>query len=85
MATEIREARLRPEYAGRYPMLPVRWWSGAARVSGIVDAWQARFGVRDRGERLLPGDCFEFRGGSARGSESAGLRTRAGEAQDGPC
>ena len=80
---EVRQARLRRACAERYPMLPVRWWTSAARLAAIVASASGR-GPAPRAGRVLPGHCFEFRGGSPRGPESIGLRTRAGELPHGP-
>jgi hypothetical protein len=52
---QFAKRRLRPECADRYPTLPARMWTSAARLAGLV----ARKG------RTLPEADFEFRGGFA--------------------
>jgi hypothetical protein len=60
----IREARLRREAADRYPFIPVRMWTQAARVDELVRKHLKRGGLRVRARRraLAEGD-FRFRGG----------------------
>jgi hypothetical protein len=76
-ATRVREARLRPEFADRYPGLPAGVWAPAAILADRVLA-QALL-------RHLPGailgrvlldEHFEFRFGASRGGERRGLRHR---------
>ncbi len=60
----VRQARLRPEGAGRYPTLPVRMWTSATWLAELVASYRAarsdRPGEPDR-ERTLSEADFEFR------------------------
>ena len=59
-----REARLRPEYAGRYPGIQVGAWEPAAVLCDRVLAGRLlRGSPRAGSERVLPPEHFEFRGG----------------------
>jgi hypothetical protein len=60
----IREARLRLKAADRYPSLPVRMWTQAARMAELVRTDRERVGRPARAQRrvLAEGD-FRFRGG----------------------
>ena len=64
MMEMIREARLRRQAADRYPFLPVRMWTEAARMENLVREYLERGGRRARARRraLAEGD-FRFRGG----------------------
>jgi hypothetical protein len=58
-----REARLRPEFASRYPGIPAGEWHRAALLTDIVwarllERRQAAFQLRDR---VLDPEHFEFR------------------------
>jgi hypothetical protein len=53
----IREARLRPEAADRFPGAPVGVWLPAGRLS-------AECLSHHLGQQRLPDDAFEFRGGA---------------------
>ncbi|MGE0439699.1 MAG: hypothetical protein AB7L66_00405 [Gemmatimonadales bacterium] len=72
----VREARLRPEYSHLYPELPPDTWMAATEVGATILMSQLR-AMRpvSLGDRLLPEEHFEFRGGADRGF-SSGLRTR---------
>ena len=60
----IREARLRPEYADRYPGIEPGVWFTAATLAEHLDRRLAREGMeRDFGPRVLLPEHFEFRGG----------------------
>lgn len=60
----IREARLRGQAADRYPFLPVRMWTQAARMVEVVQEHLARIGRELRSRRRpLPDEDFLFRGG----------------------
>ena len=60
----IREARLRPEYADRYPGLEPGVWFTAATLAEHIDRRLAREEMdRDLGPRVLSPEHFEFRGG----------------------
>ncbi len=78
--TLIREARLRPEFAHLYPELAAGQWLSASVVGATILMSQLRSSrPPSLGDRLLPDEHFEFRGGPAREFERA-LRTRFGEA-----
>jgi hypothetical protein len=64
MMETIREARLRREAADRYPFIPVRMWTQAARMAELVRKYLEGCGrqVRARRRALAEGD-FRFRGG----------------------
>lgn len=60
----VREARLRPEYAGLYPGVEPDVWYTAATLAGHL---LARFLAQERAKRSLPerildDQHFEFRG-----------------------
>jgi hypothetical protein len=66
--TGVREAKLKPECAERYPTLPVGRWTSATGLAALV-----ALSPRERAERAseserdrpLSDHDFEFRGGSA--------------------
>ena len=77
----VRQARLRPECADRYPTLPARMWTSAARVANLV-AYYRRAPQRPAKPKMvrpLPEADFEFQGGSYRWLGGLILRTRSGE------
>jgi len=77
----VREARLRPEYGYLYPELPAGSWLPASQVGATILMSQLRSTRPLKlGERLLPEEHFEFRGGAERGFHTA-LRTRHGETE----
>jgi hypothetical protein len=82
LTTEVRQAKLRPERADRYPTLPARMWTPAAclieLVAGDRQALPAMPEKTERGRTLSEND-FEFRGGSPRLLGGWFARTRAGE------
>lgn len=60
----IREAQLRRRAADRYPFIPVRMWTQAARIAELVRAHLERGGQRVRTQRrMLADQDFSFRGG----------------------
>ena len=59
----IREARLKREAADRYPFIPVRMWTQAARMADLVREHRARWPTGTRGRRGLIDRDFRFRGG----------------------
>ena len=63
-----REARLRPEHAGRYPGIQADIWEPAAVLCDRVLACELLRGspVSWR-DRVLPPEHFEFRGGEQEG------------------
>ena len=64
--TSRREARLRPEHAGRYPGVRSGVWEPAAMlVDRIVAARLLRGGPLEILGRILSDEHFEFRGGTA--------------------
>jgi hypothetical protein len=62
----IREARLRPEFAHLYPALEPDRWEPAAMMADRVVAWLLRQpnGGYVAPERALKTEHFEFRGGA---------------------
>jgi hypothetical protein len=74
-----REARLRPEFAARYPYLTPGVWEPAAVltarvVAGILGRPDGRFITR---ERALDPEHFDFRGSDPRPPAEAGRREDA--------
>jgi hypothetical protein len=69
ITTTVRQAKLRPECAERYPTLPASMWTSATCLANLVASCR---GVRPehRGEpdeeRTLSEADFEFRGGFPR-------------------
>jgi hypothetical protein len=60
----IREARLKREAADRYPFIPVRMWTQAARMADLVREHLERVGRRVRARRRALADRdFGFRSG----------------------
>jgi hypothetical protein len=79
MEFTAREARLKPEYAERYPQLEAGVWETAAEIGAKVLLWQVQQqGTAALASRILDEDHFEFRGGWYRGG-STELRTRASD------
>jgi hypothetical protein len=79
MESTAREARLRPEFAERYPQLEAGVWETAAEVGAKVLLWQVQQqGTSALASRILDERHFEFRGGWERGRETE-LRTRASD------
>jgi hypothetical protein len=74
----IREARLRPEFADLYPALQAGVWLPATTVGQQLLLWHLAQAVTPKGERLLADEHFEFRGGAPVGARN-GTRTRAGD------
>lgn len=74
----LREARLKPECAEYFPTLsPDRWYTAAAVAGLATGARIVREGPTTAVvERILHPDHFEFRGGSPRFGNWAGMRTR---------
>jgi hypothetical protein len=61
-----REARLRPEYAARYPGVQAGVWETAAVLCDrVMAAGLLRGSPRGWHDRVLPLEHFEFRGGGA--------------------
>jgi len=82
IAATVRQARLRPEGAERYPTLPVHMWTSAACVAELVTSWRGARPERPENgaqERPLSAAHFQFRGGFPRRSGGLLARTRLGE------
>lgn len=72
-----REARLRPEHAGRYPGLRQERWEPAATVADrVLAAWLLGGNLIAMRGRVLLDAHFEFRGGSPPGGKREGARPR---------
>jgi hypothetical protein len=69
ITTTVRQAKLRPECAERYPTLPARMWTSATCLADLVASHRGarpeRRGQPDE-ERTLSEADFEFRGGFPR-------------------
>ena len=79
MMSIVREARLRPQFSYLYPELPSDTWLPASEVGATILMSQLRSArPASLGERLLPDEHFEFRGGNDRGFGTA-IRTRQGD------
>lgn len=76
-----REARLRPDFAARYPYLTPGVWEAAAVLSDriVANILGRPLGQFITGERALDPEHFEFRGGEPRPSaDGARLRRQDG-------
>jgi hypothetical protein len=78
ITTRVRQAKLRPESAERYPTLPARMWTSATCLAELVASYR---GARPREphERTLSQTDFEFRGGVSRASGGLFAHTRMDE------
>jgi hypothetical protein len=80
MPRYFREARLKPEFASRYPGLEPGTWEPATE---LADRLLAQHVIQPSpgfmlSERILPEEHFEFRGGGPpRGPSYTGFRSRA--------
>jgi hypothetical protein len=74
----IREARLRPEYASLYPGVEPGVWLPATTVGQKLLLWHLATSVTPQGERLMAEEHFEFRGGPGAANRN-GARTRASD------
>ena len=74
-----RQAKLRPECADRYPTLPARMWTSAARLAELLAPYRGAPQRPERKGRTLPEADFEFRGGFPRLLGGLFARTRTGE------
>ena len=65
----VRQAKLRPECANRYPTLPARIWTSASRLAELVASYgrAPQRPEKTRKGRTLPEADFEFRGPSRAG------------------
>jgi hypothetical protein len=82
ITTTVREAKLKPECAERYPTLPARMWTSATSLAELVAFYQEAPPERPRKhnkERTLSDIDFEFRGGLPRGLGGLFTRTRISE------
>jgi hypothetical protein len=80
MTSTVRQAKLRPECAKRYPTLPARMWTSATCLAELVSAYRgARPREADK-ERTLSETDFEFRGGASRCWGGLFVGTRIDEA-----
>jgi hypothetical protein len=79
MQANVREARLRPEYASLYPGLEPGVWLPATTVGQKLLLWHLATAATPQGERLMAEGHFEFRGGLIAESRN-GTRTRANDA-----
>jgi hypothetical protein len=72
----LREARLRPAFAGRYVGIEPDVWLSAARLAEQLITRLLREGVPDEElpQRVLDPAHFEFRGGESAPSRSASAR-----------
>ena len=61
-----REARLRPEYAELYPVLPPGVWMSASDIGHQLLIWHLATAHAPGDERLIHEEHFEFRGGERR-------------------
>jgi hypothetical protein len=74
----IREARLRPEFADLYPAIEPGVWLPATTVGQQLLLWHLAKAQTPQGERLMGEEHFEFRGGIRLGGRN-GVRSRAGD------
>ena len=63
---ESREARLRPEHAELYPVLPPGVWLSASEIGRQLLLWHLATARAPEAERLISEEHFEFRGGERR-------------------
>jgi hypothetical protein len=79
MDSTPREARLRPEFAARYPEIEPGVWEPAAELGAKLLLWQVQQrGTAALNSRILDEQHFDFRGGWYRG-DGTELRTRASD------
>ena len=76
MEGNIREARLRPQYASLYPALEPGTWQPASAIGRQLLLWHLTASIPPEGERLMSEEHFEFRGGAPRNGADANARTR---------
>jgi hypothetical protein len=77
--TEVRQAKLKPECAERYPTLPARMWTSATWLADLVASKRGDRLEAPYAQRTLSEADFEFRGGPPRGLVGLLARTRIGE------
>jgi hypothetical protein len=78
MMVTVRQAKLRPESAERYPTLPAGMWTSATCLAELVAFGRAQSETPERDRTLTEAD-FEFRGGIPRSWDGLFSRTRTGE------
>ena len=76
MDANIREARLRPQYASLYPALEAGTWQPASAIGRQLLLWHLTIPNPPQGERLMSEEHFEFRGGTRRNEHESHARTR---------
>ena len=76
MEANIREARLRPQYASLYPALEAGTWQPASAIGRQLLLWHLTIPNPPQGERLMSEEHFEFRGGTRRSEAESNARTR---------
>jgi hypothetical protein len=74
--TNIREARLKPEYASLYPGVQPGVWMPASSIGQQLLLWHLTAPAAPQGERLMAEEHFEFRGGGKRVGSWINMRTR---------
>ena len=79
LTTRVRQAKLKPECAERYPTLPARMWTSATCLAELVSSYRAAQPGEPDKERTLSETDFEFRGGVSRCSGGLFAHTRADE------
>ncbi|HEX2635880.1 MAG TPA: hypothetical protein VHL81_02070 [Gemmatimonadales bacterium] len=76
MQSNIREARLKPEYAALYPGVQPGVWMAASAIGQQLLLWHLTAPATPQGERLMAEGHFEFRGGRKRVGSWINMRTR---------
>jgi hypothetical protein len=79
ITTRVRQAKLRPECAERYPTLPARMWTSATCLAELVASYRGARPREPDQERILSQTDFEFRGGVSRASGGLFAHTRMDE------
>jgi hypothetical protein len=74
---QVRQARLKPEYSVHYPSLTAGVWEPAVTLADRLLAESLLHGhATALWGRTLVNAHFQFRGGSSRGGERVGMRSR---------
>lgn len=76
MQSNIREARLKPEYASLYPGVQPGIWMAASAIGQQLLLWHLTAPATPQGERLMVEEHFDFRGGRKRTGSWINMRTR---------
>jgi len=74
--SNIREARLKPEYAALYPGVQPGVWMPASAIGQQLLLWHLTAPATPQGERLMVEEHFDFRGGRKRTCSWINMRTR---------